>query len=354
MLPPISPRPFLCRSPLLPGESLYSLLIRLAVLNHYSTSLLLGVCFFRPGKKSNFYYQLDIPKQPLKASTYTRLAAFTDIAPADLYAATPHRYGRVLAPLTRRPLKIRVPWNKPRAFYRPKGGFHEVRTVPCAQFCPLCLKEAAYHRLIWALNAVSVCCSHQCLLVGHCPICRKNLGVEAVVKGQCQYCKTLLMSLPVHSVQDDAFGLFAQRTMLAWIEEKLPPQDRWGLTLPQQPAPLLYHFVQILRHALLRALVSPPAPIVPNRRTRKSREAETVPEIQYELTRLAVQAVVNWPDNFVAFRRALRAGEFLANSPLKQWAIPTNPFASGWREPAWKWIGLEFVCKVPSSCSTPS
>jgi hypothetical protein len=56
-------------------------------------------------------------------------------------------------------------------------GRKQVRAATAALFCPLCLKEAAYHRLIWLPFAVSACLAHHCLLLDHCPACRRTVSV---------------------------------------------------------------------------------------------------------------------------------------------------------------------------------
>jgi len=344
MLSAISPQPFVCRSPLLPGESLYSLLTRLAALNRHTPPTIINLCFHAPSAKFNSQHLLDIPERPFKATTYDRLAIFTGLAPTDLYAATPHRYSRVVMPPYQSPLEISLTGHAPVALCTVRGANRELRGVNQAQFCPACLKEAAYHRLIWSMNAVSVCLQHQCLLVGRCPQCRQNISVRAVVQGHCLHCAADLTLAPTRSIRDDTFGRFAQRTLLAWLEGQAP-RGEWATALPPHPAPLLFHFIRKVRHLLLRNLDSQALLNLPRRYSR-SRVGDTLPEAQYELTQLAMRAIVKWPRNFIEFKRALRNATLFENSPLKQWVADYSTHLSTWWGPYWKNQGLAFVCEV--------
>ena len=77
------------RTQLLPGESLPSLLERLAQLNYYPHSGVLGwICRERIGDSAP---QNNIAR-PKQAQTFFQLAQLTQISPEELFAASDHRF----------------------------------------------------------------------------------------------------------------------------------------------------------------------------------------------------------------------------------------------------------------------
>ena len=86
------PKRLLRRSPLLPGESLSSLLARLTRLNYYdSPTTIEWLC--QRGSEIHGSVSLTLP---VHARMFERVTKLTQIDPADLYAATPHRFAEVL------------------------------------------------------------------------------------------------------------------------------------------------------------------------------------------------------------------------------------------------------------------
>lgn len=334
-------RPLLLRSPLLPGESFPSLLARLVGLNRYPRSNLLSLCFQAPktGRKTE---RLDNLDRPLKVTTYERLAVFTGQAPDDLYAATVHRYAAILTP-SHAPLSMS--WrNEGYRLRTPNGSCREIRATRHAQFCPRCLKEAAYHRLIWMPISVTVCLPHQCLLVHQCPQCGKGVSVAGVVQTRCSACGPNLMQANTPSLADTDFAFLVQRLIQAWLEGQPPPSCVQAL--PPVPSAVLCDFLRCLRYGLFLYLDHSALTHMPQGKAAR-RRAEEIPWVQYELNRLAFQAAVNWPQGFLEFVDKLKAGSFWTGSPLRPWVKTPHRrviFVSAQRY--WAYPGFEFVRQV--------
>src|SRR5258708_31750373 len=174
--------PLVRRSHLLPGESLPSFMIRLAALNHYSSSLTLqqmcsNYLLTNAGKRDS----MDWPCLP---ETYTILATMTRCDPSILYKASSHCYASILTPpATVREIPVmRLP-NGNKVLLLKKWVIRQhFRNARYAVYCPKCLRENLYHRSLWQVNAVSACTRHRCLLVDSCPGCNKFVSLRDVVE----------------------------------------------------------------------------------------------------------------------------------------------------------------------------
>lgn len=309
--------PFLCRSALRPGESLPSLLVRLAVLNAYqSPRMVLSIGQERLTQKDDL-------TRPMHAETYQVLQQLTKLTPSALYRATPHFFARAISlpgdetatvSLSGGETAPLLPANVRRSYLRSN---HRV----C--YCPRCLETDAYFRQAWSPRAVTVCLEHRCLLVRGCQSCQSFLRLQDVVKGQCPKCQFDLTQAVVSDVTQDAFGLFAQTTLLRWfglVREECGHQfslpnslqetwTPWTASMPQQPTAVLYHLVEGVQRSLLRikpnwhywhtegGCMPPPLGFV----KRRARLQGLTPEMTYLLSATAFKALVNWPHGFYAF-----------------------------------------------------
>jgi hypothetical protein len=210
----------------------------------------------------------------------------------------------------------------------------------------MCLGEARYHRLIWSVNSISICLRHQCFLAHQCHVCRESISVEAIVAGECLNCKADLTATPVRCLPEDGLGQFAQNALGAWFDGKALLADETAYSFPPQPVPLLYQFVRVLRYWMLCNLNGQAFLNLPDQHPR-IHAVETVPEVQYELTRLAVRSLVNWPTNFLKLMYELEnRRELFANSPLQPWAIRPPRRPSDMWKTYWRKHGLDFVHAV--------
>jgi hypothetical protein len=309
--------PFLCRSALRPGESLPSLLVRLAALNAYQSSrMVLSIGQERLTQKDDL-------ARPMHAETYQVLQQLTKLTPSALYQATPHFFARAMTLPGDDTATVSLPDGETAPLLPANVWRSHLRLNNRAYYCPRCLETDAYFRQAWLPWTVAICLEHRCLLVWGCQCCQSFLRLQDVVKGQCPQCQFDLTQAVVSDVTQDAFGLFAQATLLRWFgliqkgcgqQFSLPNslQERWipwTVSMPQQPTAVLYHLVEGVQRSLLRiepnwhywhrdgGCMPPPLGFV----KRRARLQGLTPEMAYLLAATAFKALVNWPHGFYAF-----------------------------------------------------
>lgn len=68
-------------------------------------------------------------------------------------------------------------------------------------YCPLCLDEHRYYRLIWQLNGVSICPEHNIYLLNKCAKCKKEINYNTIKKiNICPYCGNTLHNISSYTV----------------------------------------------------------------------------------------------------------------------------------------------------------
>lgn len=302
-------RPLLCRSPLLPGESLPSLLIRLSVQNFYpSLTAVERLCLER-------LPQVDNVKRPTHMATYQALADLVQLEPYQLYLASVHSLAPTLTAPTTPAQGATLPTGEPVSLLNPFRQLRSIRPDAQAQFCPGCLQEEAYHHLAWSALAVTMCLRHECLLVSRCPQCQGKLNIRAIVQTRCEQCGSDLMATPPVSLRGDDWGVFTQQLLMAWLGLAPPPTSAWRETIPQQSPAVLYRLMEGLRASAMRAdphwtylhsgmgLAGLPY----HYRERKSlKTARFHPTNSYIWHATAVKGLINWPEGFYEFLRAYR------------------------------------------------
>jgi len=271
---PTRPLPSLLRrTPLLPGESLESLLLRLAVLNHYSVpGLLFGL--IRHARPVHFN---DAHWFPREAEVFTVLSELTALPVEQLKQATPHRFTPIFAPGENM---------VPNGFWASTHLHPRTET----QYCPRCLAEAPHpcHRLAWSLQTVTACLSHHCLLHQRCPACGGKLPVAAVVNAVCPVCRADLRRCAAVSLDEP--GRLAQQVIQSWFGLVDTPPD---VTLPDLPPHSLYKLTLDL--AGLLAPVDPAWDFFSPGLTGPHRD-----------TTAAIKSLIDWPASFHALLDACR------------------------------------------------
>lgn len=281
------PNSLVIRSPLLPDETLSSLLIRLAKANFYDTPYaVIQLC--RKQLRSS-----DNLNCPARVETYQAIEELVQIDAYTLHQATVHRYAHV--------------WDSPKnncvtlpngqiVTLVPSGRNRNIFSENDVQYCPLCLREEAYHRLIWLPRAVTVCLKHQCLLVYKCPRCRYALNTLGIVKGHCHRCGLSLPQVEPIFVGDDEHGLLSQKIIQSWFQGE--PLNYEGSL--EQPSSILYAFMdglwlsaRYIRHwAYLHPLPAGDEQGV---------DDEASPLRRFQCYATVVKALLNWPQGFHGF-----------------------------------------------------
>lgn len=297
------------KTSLLPGESLSSLLARLATLNFYDPPSILTSLILRPDDQETVRDHLACP---MKADTFQRLAVVTKISSITLYAATAHSFSRVItSPGTDfRSIKIENNVQMPQII-SPVFTRH-IRPERTAQFCPACLAEAVYHRLIWLPVVVSACVQHRCLLLGQCAVCGEPVSISSITHARCGQCHADLTTAEAIPIHIDDLGLHAQRVIQAWLLEGSSPA-KMEKALPLAPLNVLYRILDGLRTVV--------APVDPQWDYRHQLTSEftvkerslglhpqaMTPNESYSLYATAFKGLVSWPEGFIEFLNAYRS-----------------------------------------------
>jgi hypothetical protein len=236
-------RHLLLRSPLLPGESLPSYLVRLARLNGYHTpNMVAQIC-------QEQLSQPDIITRPTRAETFARLADLVKLDDKRLFAASAHTFAITILSASAEPELITLRSGAAVVLIPSAVLRQHIWPESDVQFCPHCLTDGNYHRLAWLPQAASVCLVHCSLLVKGCPTCGNKLKIGDVVESRCGQCSFDLRTSPTISVADDDLGLFSQQSIQSWL--RLMTVDRVDQgKLPKQPDFILYQIAYGLHRAI--------------------------------------------------------------------------------------------------------
>ena len=330
--------PLLRRTPLLPGESLPSLLERLAQLNHYGgTAILTLLCQTQREPPMN----RDKPACPFYGSTFLRLTRLTQLPAAELWAASAHRFTPTLAPSGGAPAEL--PWlnapNQPNVL--PALTRLHLRPTTAAQYCPLCLQKTPCHQLSWIPVAATLCLEHQCLLVDRCLGCQRPVTIADVVQRRCRTCRADLSAAAAVLVTGDDLGLLAQQMIQSWFAvAPAPTWDTEHLCPAQSPA-LRYRLLEHLSRRLLdcrEAWATWPTPLpgldehTPHIGPRARRLA---PNQAYYLYRAAFTALVDWPQGLFSYLDTY-SSRCTPDAPATRHTKRLGVIQKDWLAPAWR------------------
>ena len=332
--------PLLRRTPCWPDESLPSLLERLTQLNHYASIRILGWLCRPPREPALHRDRLACPRD---GATFLRLAHLTQLPAAELLAASNHRFLPVLTLSGASPPLL--PWLAAPAQARvlPTLATTRLRLPAAAQYCPICLQTAAYHRLSWIPTAATLCLAHQCLLVDRCAQCQRPVSIGDIVRRRCPTCQTDLRSACVTPVVEDGWGILTQQLIQSWFAVADAPALPAGSQLsPQSPA-LLSRLVEYLVRRLLTCqedwpTLPPPLDGLAEHMAFSGRSPHRLaPASAYYLYRAACTGLLDWPQGLFRFLDAYGTGGAPDGSRMRQakrLAIIQNDWLqSTWREP---------------------
>jgi hypothetical protein len=333
------------RGRLLPRESLPSLVVRLAQANCYDPVTTLNqVCLEVSGKD-----RLDWPS---KGETYERLFELSWIDPYRLHDATGHYFAGALTPPGVEIASLQVPKGGILPVLPPEIADEHLRPSAAAQFCPMCLKKAPYHRVGWMPVAAAVCVRHKQLLVDRCPNCRAKVSIRAIVEDcHCRRCGIDLSKVRSPWVADDSFGLDAQRFIQWWLKVGRRPADpaHYGLLPQLNPRLLLYLVAGLV--ASIRFLgsdwsymhqPSTQSPLEPFGRIK----GRPTPDQSYRLYTTAFKALVDWPQGFHEFLQAytLRDGPRARSGVFEDLGSLYSRWLGGrWKQPAFDFVQSTFA-----------
>ncbi|MDM8520292.1 excisionase family DNA-binding protein [Anaerolineales bacterium HSG6] len=328
------------RSPFLPGESLPSLAVRLAQRN-YVTSIASFTNFCLQGTQDK---QLVRPVDPL---SFRRLARLTQLPISALMAASVHPFAPILTPPEIGADTVHIEETS-YPLLSEKLYMKQVRPPSKAQFCPLCLHEQAYHRLIWFPIAVSACLKHACLLVNHCPDCGHSISIADLHQATCKQCHYDLTQIPTVTLVEDTVGLNSQQVIQQWFTEQTDVDTPHQL--PNQPTSVLFRVMEGFRFTILRdphherylhQLPNLPTLNIPPevKNWQKLSSAQC-----YLLYTTALQPLFNWPHGFTQFLDAFRRISTHSHKRLKDelGILYSQWFRKHWRDSRYQFLQAEF------------
>ena len=337
----------LVRTPIQPDESLQSLLTRLSRLNDYDVPDTLFQLLQEGASRQQILK--DRIALPRRIEMHQRLEVLTGISIPDLYAASAHRFATILTPpnISIDLLEISEGISLPLLVW--SLAAKQLRPASAGQFCPLCLRNAAYHRLIWLPIAVSACLEHSCLLIDRCQRCEKKMSIREIVEMQCRKCKGILAESEVLPLGNDA-GLASQCVIQSWFLNNTTPDA--APPLPEAQPRVLYRVLDGLQWATrmlawtewshLHRIDGNPqmAMLQPGEGQNKITPCDS-----YRLYTTAFKGITNWPEGFYEFLRAYRmqqSGKFLNGGPKAD----LGNLYTQWLQDYWQHPAFEFVHKA--------
>jgi predicted HTH domain antitoxin len=333
------------RTSLQPGESLPSLVIRLDLLNYEdSPGILPRILRGGIGEQPFLRDQVMFPR---RAMMLQRIASFTGVDISEIYASSNHHFVGVLTPPEQTIELEDITGGAPVPLFAHPLAAKQLRPAHAGQFCPACLKEAAYHRLVWMPLAVSACLKHRCLLMNRCQRCGRPVSIQVIVGTRCGRCGDHLAETELILLEDDA-GLLFQHVLQSWFMENITPD---GLhLLPQKSPRVLYRVVDGLQWAT-RMLEGSEWPYLhhidagPPPGQRKG-QVVLAPHAYYCLYATASRGIMNWPDGFYQFLDAYRTQLHRLKSPQGGPKADLGNLYTQWLQDYWQHPAFEFVHKA--------
>ncbi|MEQ8676527.1 MAG: TniQ family protein [Aggregatilineales bacterium] len=327
-----------CRPRPYPDESLLSYLLRVQFANHYD-GLIWLTWWLRglrhtPGSRSQFR-----PTATHETCFLENLATVTGVPVFDLYQMTLNRYAAIFT-FPGRPTHYQMLHSGEQvAFCQQSHSLKSwSRTEARSAFCPLCLREAAYHRLPWLLHAIFACPKHDCWLLDTCSSCGASVSVETIVRSQCTRCSASLADMPV--IPLDAMVADAQQHLMFCLETGNLPTE----TLPLLSVQALFRLVEGLCAATRQLGWEGEGCYQPEGVTRHpfpSHPQQSASPIQYgSLYTTAWRVVNDWPQGFYTFLDGYLRRPGGGNGTMKR---SLGSFYDIWLEREWCHSDLEPV-----------
>lgn len=331
------------RGTLRPHESLPSFILRLGQINFYEPiTMMNGLCL------------QDTPQDrldwPMQAKTYEHLIQLSWMDIYALHGASGHAFAKILTPLDREILFLQLPLGGSLPILPRALACEHLRSAAAVQFCPLCLKEAPYHRITWMPVAVAACHFHKCLLLDRCPKCQGQVSVRALVENhRCRRCGADLAQAPAPRLAHDELGLTSQRFIRWWLGLASQPHDRarYGPVLQLNPRVLFFLFKGLVDSITSLGtnwdyMHSPSTH--PHLPSFQQVRGKPTPSQSYRLYATAFKALIDWPQNFLDFLRAYTGGVD-RKAPTGVWE-DLGKLYSKWLDDRWKCSDLRFVQRV--------
>jgi len=226
-----------------------------------------------------------------------------------------------------------------------------LRPERAVQYCPLCLKVAAYHRLIWLPIASAACLEHKCLLVNLCPGCGNSVRIRDIIETRCSSCKTNYTEAEPISIENDSFGFYSQSVIQNWLNAHASPISTI-YSLPQQIPRNLFRIIDGIRFSLLH--VNQDWPLLHNINIQRLSLSLPTDGLQiltaeqsYCLYATSCKGIINWPVGFHQFlteyRKREKKSRFHNEAIYHGLSDELGTLYSQWINKRWKHAAMEFL-----------
>lgn len=178
---------------------------------------------------------------------------------------------------------------------------HHLVSVRKRRVCPLCLADAAYHRVDWDVSLITVCSIHAVRLICECPACKRKLNWLTRAPEYCR-CGQRLDRAPAEPVPaEELSGVVALSRLI-----RTPPEQLAGF-----PAEVGVDGILRLAFMLSRFEL----------RTGRDWNPAKFPDVEAREGHLLVdvgsRAIANWPESFHGYLDRLRAARAGDRTKLK-------------------------------------
>lgn len=296
----------LIRPSLLPDETLISYLYRLGRANLLSLGQLSSLIKSHLENGDAYY-------APTHTNTYTVLSKLTGLETYKIYCGTKHSFLSLVSEIGKNVDNVTLDSGITVPLLR--KGENKILKRNNLQFCPYCLQEETFQRRAWIFQQVSACIDHQCLLIDKCPTCARDLDLDGIMNGKCTRCEFPITNAEAISIAQDIKGLKYQKLLYFWINSG-PPID---LPLVSEPKQTLYAMaLSIIEKIFLSAPPLEDLHRIPDREEPKKVwgwRNQSLEQIYIAWT-TAIDALINWPENFQKFINCYMGGRDRPLNPM--------------------------------------
>ena len=329
------------------GESLSSFLTRVGKTNFYQPPGILTELIFNAieGDEVDRRDRIDLPRQ---TAIFERIAYLTRVACLQLYETSVHRFTHVLAPPDSEINTLELAGRHVVPLL-PQGVIQkQIRSTSACQYCPVCVQQHPYHRLIWHLVAASVCLEHKCLLADKCYNCDRWIRLQDIVNACCSQCSMDLGNAPRVDISEDVVGFLSQQVIQGWLLDipvSLPREDY----LPPHPPRVLFRLIDGLRFTAQRLAGSSWAHLhaLPSHHDAlavsfKADSRLLTPYQSYCVYATAFRGIIDWPKGLYEF---LDAQHDQYNKAGRKGRIQDDfgSMYSHWFQREWQHAAFDFV-----------
>lgn len=338
---------FALRLPLLEGESLASLEIRLSRENAYGSDNMPQILLRDRWKERGIR---DSATNPIHSYSYETLSGLTGLSQTMLYNSTFHRFAGTLTPPAERLDYVKLDTGESYPLLSAALIHKQTRAPRLMAFCPECLNECFHHKIQWSFLPVSVCLKHKKMLLTECSRCGSSQSILNLLNGTCPQCHLSLAENEAVSVSDDEERLTAHAVLQSLLGLSVSMGHRPSV-LPDVPPRILLYLIQGIRMSVMHNpaisrqddISIPPLDTVRALKRLVDHTTNRMPELMYYSYAYAFAAVLDWPYRFHVLLSRLHRETKRSRSGLHGLgSFYTRWIAENWLRPEFQFVQDEF------------